>query len=99
MIGTKITSEQPGYAEAAAWCTSNGAFIEQVGDDLYEVKSVPAPTPEELKAQQIATIKAQLAELDSKRIRPLAEGDVEYLATLNAQAVALRAELQALQGV
>ena len=39
-------------------------------------------------------IKAELAALDLKRIRPVAEGDATYLATLNAQAVALRAQLQ-----
>ena len=45
---------------------------------------------------RIAEIKAELVALDMRRIRPLAEGDTEYLATLNAQAVALRAELTAL---
>ena len=45
---------------------------------------------------RIAELEAELAALDIKRIRPTAEGDTAYLATLNAQAVALRAELQAL---
>ena len=39
-------------------------------------------------------IKAELAALDIKRIRPTAEGDAAYLATLNAQAVALRGQLK-----
>ena len=38
-------------------------------------------------------IKAQLAELDVKRIRPLAEGDSVYLAQLNDQIAVLRAQL------
>ena len=45
---------------------------------------------------RIAEIKAELSNIDQRRIRPMAEGDTDYLATLNAQAVALRAELQGL---
>ena len=50
------------------------------------------PTLAEVKAQAQAAIDAQLAALDIKRIRPTAEGDTAYLATLNDQAVALRAQ-------
>ncbi len=50
----------------------------------------------DLAAQRVAEIKTELAAIDQRRIRPLAEGDTDYLATLNAQAVALRAELQGL---
>ena len=50
----------------------------------------------DLVAQRIAEIKIELSGLDQRRIRPLAEGDTEYLASLNAQATALRAELQGL---
>lgn len=45
---------------------------------------------------RIAEIKAELIALDIKRIRPLAEGDADYLATLNSQAIALRDELTVL---
>lgn len=45
---------------------------------------------------RIAELKAELSALDIRRIRPTAEGDTAYLTTLNAQSVALRAELQAL---
>lgn len=45
------------------------------------------------KAQKDAGIKAQIAALDLRRIRPLAEGDTAYLADLNAQIVALRDQL------
>lgn len=51
----------------------------------------PVPNP------RIAELKAELAALDIRRIRPTAEGDTAYLAILNAQAAVLRAELQALQ--
>jgi hypothetical protein len=39
-------------------------------------------------------IKVQLATLDLKRIRPLAEGDAAFLITLNAQVTALRKQLK-----
>jgi hypothetical protein len=48
------------------------------------------------KAARIGVIQSSLTTLDIKRIRPAAEGDSAYLATLNTQAVALRAELKAL---
>lgn len=41
-----------------------------------------------------APIKAQIAALDLKRIRPLAEGDTVYLAKLNEQIKALRAQMK-----
>lgn len=50
----------------------------------------------EVEAQKIAVnapILARLAVLDVKRIRPLAEGDQAYLATINAQILALRGQL------
>lgn len=49
-------------------------------------------SPEERRA----AILAELAEIDRKRIRPLAEGEDARVAALNAEAVALRAELAAL---
>jgi hypothetical protein len=51
---------------------------------------------EQAKATKLAEIKQELDALDIKRIRPVAEGDAAYLATLNDQALALRAELQGL---
>ena len=39
-------------------------------------------------------ILAELDALDKKRVRPLAEGDTEYLAGLNEQIIALRATLR-----
>ncbi len=60
---------------------------DEVNNHLYPIKT---------QEQRITEIKTELAVIDQRRIRPLAEGDTEYLATLNAQAVALRAELQGL---
>lgn len=51
----------------------------------------PVPNP------RIAEIKAKLDALDFKKIRPLAAGDTEYLAILQAKTVLLQDELKALQ--
>ena len=47
-------------------------------------------------AAAIAEIDVELAVIDIKRVRPLAEGDTVYLKTLNDQAVQLRAQRRAL---
>ena len=31
--------------EAAVWCNANGAYIEKIADDRYEIKAIPAPLP------------------------------------------------------
>lgn len=53
----------------------------------------------EAKAARIAQIKTELAALDARKIRPIADGDAAYLATLNSQSVTLRAELLTLTTV
>lgn len=64
--------------------------------DEVQANMIPVPVPDPVPNPKIAELKSELAALDIKRIRPTAEGDTAYLITLNAQAVALRAELQAL---
>lgn len=59
--------------------------------DFLQSGGIPLPA-DPIPNPAIAIIDAQLAEIDSKRIRPIAEGDTIFLATLNAQAIALRAE-------
>lgn len=61
-----------------------------------EVQSIRAPTAGELRAKKIADIKSKLNAIDLMRIRPIAEGDSDFLSKLNAQALPLRAELAAL---
>jgi hypothetical protein len=56
----------------------------------------PAMVAAQVLADRIAQLKADLSALDFKKIRPLAEGDAAYLATLNAQSATLRAELATL---
>lgn len=53
----------------------------------------PRPAPVN---PRIGEILKQLAALDQRKIRPLAEGDAAFLATLNSQTAALRVELAAL---
>lgn len=66
------------------------AYLIWLEDDNTPEPADPTPNP------RIAEIKAELISLDFKRIRPIAEGDTEYLATLHAQVLALRAEHTAL---
>jgi len=96
MIGLVITDEQPGYAKASDWCNANGAFIQHLGNGLFEIKPNPAQSAEIIKARRIREIKAELYGLDLKRIRPLAEGDLAYLESINAEVATLREEMRGL---
>ena len=72
------------------------------------VTEIPDPTPDEIAAQVVATqaaqalaqkkapILAQLADIDSKSIRALRTNDTVRMASLEAQAVALRVQLAAI---
>lgn len=75
------------------------------GSDLYDgladgsISFVDIPQEElnaEAKKHRAFVIKAQLNDIDRRRMRPLAEGDTAKLEELNAEARALRAELQGL---
>ena len=48
------------YREAAQWCNENGAHMVDCGT-YYEVQAIPAPTPEELAAAELARAKAERA--------------------------------------
>ena len=72
-----------------------------IGGVWTQVWAVSNLTGAQLAAKQAfdkdmhnAPIKAQIAALDLKRIRPLAEGDTAFLAGLNTQITTLRAQLQ-----
>ena len=71
------------------WCVSNGVLIPAAGPTTAEIDAG-------IKSSKANKIKAVLVALDFKKIRPMAEGDATYLATLNAQSAALRAELASL---
>ncbi len=76
------------------------SLTDLVGAEIVPDDTRPGPTAAEIaakaRADRIAQIKMELLVLDSKKVRPLAEGDTEYLATLNAQTATLRAELVSL---
>jgi len=59
------------YTEVAQWCNENGYFIDDDGEYYKVVKD--EPTPEELKAQEIAELKAYLESTDYVVIK-IAEG-------------------------
>ena len=86
-----IRIEDGACIPADAANTDYAAYLKWLEEGNSPLPAAPVPIP------RIAEIKAELAALDVKRIRPLAEGDAEFLATFNAQAVALRAELKGLQ--
>jgi len=72
------------------------------GSVFSEMRWNRKPTQAEISAAWTAiqnresnvNIIAQIEAIDIKRIRPLAEGDTAYLATLNKQIIALRAKLK-----
>ena len=59
--------------EAAVWCNKQGNYyIEEIdsleGKRRFQIVAVPEPTPEEIKAQELAEAKAERAEAVSKII-------------------------------
>lgn len=62
-------------------------YIDSVFEDM---------SAEELSEKRKQEIQSQLFDIDRRRIRPLAEGDTDFLQALNDQAQALRAELKEL---
>lgn len=62
----------------------------QISDEEAESLN-PTPIPAN---PRISEIKAALAEIDAKSIRPIREGDTSRLAALEAQAETLRQELR-----
>jgi len=83
---------------------SDGSQDHLITDDMVKMTKAqikehlnPKPSSEQIKANRIAELQQLLRELDIKRVRPLAEGDTEYLKALNAQAIELRQELRTLE--
>lgn len=68
----------------------------EITEAEVDILANPPPTAEQVKAARTAEIKAALAEIDVKSIRPLRDGDTARLAELEAQAEALRKELSSL---
>ena len=58
-IGDKLTKEN--YTQGAIWCNQNGAMIDR---DTWEIKAIPAPSPEDSALQEINELKQKLAATD-----------------------------------
>lgn len=66
-------------------------------EEQAEIDARRANAPIEAKMARMSEITSMLNALDIKRIRPIAEGDTAYLATLNAQVQLLREEYRQLK--
>ena len=81
---------------AACWCGRNNAYIDLIGDKVYEIKEIPeppAPTAEEIDALRVAYRHEHIDDRTLARIRKTANGtwteedETEYLA-LDAEVTA-----------
>ena len=71
MIGKKFDKKNydlNDYSATATWCNENNATIVDQGD-FYEVVEIPAPTEEELNANKIEQLKAELSATDYKCLK------------------------------
>ena len=89
--------------EAAIWCNSHNAYIEDLGNKRYEILAIPEPTEEEKKQARIAELKAELNSTDYKIIKcsecSLAGVELPYdISELHAARQALRDEINELEG-
>ena len=91
------------YEPAVAnWCNTHNAYIDVIGDKSYEIKAIPAPSAEQIKAQRIAELKAQLSSTDYKIIKcsecSLAGEELPYdITELHTSRQALRDEINELE--
>lgn len=49
---------------AAVWCNQNNAYIEKIGDGVYEIKAIPEPPAPTEEEQRLARASAYQAEVD-----------------------------------
>ena len=82
--------------EAAIWCNSHNAYIEDLGNKRYKIKEVPpapAPTREDVDRARIAYRREHIDDRTIARMRKQANGtwtpedEIEYLA-LDAEVTA-----------
>lgn len=97
-----VDVEYTAYDEAGeAYTATEKKLVQRERDctpeEQAEIDARRAQAPMLDKLKRMDAIKAELAALDVKRIRPIAEGDTAYLATLNEQVATLRAELAQLK--
>jgi hypothetical protein len=75
------------------------AYIIDHPEALIPEPVPPEPTEEELAARRVAEIIAELDRLDRATVRPLRAKETSRLTAIEAQAIALRLELQSLTPV
>lgn len=78
------------FHHSLVWIECGPEVVAGYSYDGASFAAPPPPTSDDLNS----AIKSKIAELDTKRIRPLAEGDTAYLAQLNEQIAALRGQLK-----
>lgn len=103
MLGTKIykplTEEtEAQYTQAAEWCNNNNATIEDVGG-YYEVVAIIPPSQEEINAEEIKRLKAELAATDYKCLK-FVDGALteEEYADVRTYRASLRQQINELEG-
>lgn len=91
------------YADLAVYCNKNDCHIEDKGDYLESISNEhPMPTPEEIKQQRIAELKAELSSTDYKIIKcsecSLVGEELPYdIAELHTQRQVIRDEINELE--
>lgn len=78
-------------ADAAELGTSLDDYVDTIAKVEAGIKPIQPYTLS--ISERRSAIQSKLSVLDTKRIRPMAEGDTEFLAKLNAEAITLREEL------
>ena len=69
------------------------AYLAEHPEALVPEPVPPPPTIEQMKAQRIAEIKAQILALDAATIRPMRAGETTRVEEIEAQVLAFRMEL------
>lgn len=79
--------------DAAVWCNRNGAYIEAV-EGGYQIVGIPEPTLDEVKAEKIASLKADRDRLEVEDIEVdghLYDYDAKARERINNAIIALQA--------
>lgn len=79
--------------EAANWCNTNSAYIEEIGERRYEIKAVPeppAPTKEEQKQARAFAYQAEVDPITSHISRLRDAEQTEEIAAEIAELIAER---------
>lgn len=101
MIGQKITkpvSDWNDYTQAALWCSTNGATIEDRGDcyEIVALPEAPEPTLEEVKAKKLEELSEMFGKAARKAHCPSSLGfEINADETANRNVTSLIAAMEA----